>query len=101
CSSDLYAGVNGNGIFKSVNGGANWTLLASQTVAFIDAIVIDPLTPSTIYAGGEFSNGAVFKSTDGGLASQRTISTSVSCLVIDPSTPSTIYACANQGILKS
>lgn len=99
--STLYAGVYGSGIFKSEDGGANWMLLASQTLSFIDAIVVDPVTPTTVYAGGTFSSGGVFKSTDGGVSWQKTISLSVSSLAIDPATPSTIYAGADEGIYKS
>ncbi|MFN0085202.1 MAG: FG-GAP-like repeat-containing protein [Blastocatellia bacterium] len=48
----LYAGTNGFGVFKSVNGGAAWsaanTGLNNQTVS---ALAIDPGGPMTVWAG--------------------------------------------------
>jgi photosystem II stability/assembly factor-like uncharacterized protein len=49
-------------IHKSTNGGISWTLLASLFAGFY-SLAIDPQTPTTLYV----SDGAVFKSTDGGI----------------------------------
>lgn len=103
--STLYVGVYGNGIFKSVDGGANWAVQASQTLVFIDAIAIDPTNPKTIYAGADSSPGGAFKSTDGGVSWQPVnnglTGDFVRSLAIDPLTPSTVYASTNEGIFKS
>ena len=68
--STLYVVAHG-GVFKTTNGGANWsavnTGLPVSTGApgpFVNALAIDPNTPATVYAGLD-SNG-VFRSTDGG-----------------------------------
>jgi photosystem II stability/assembly factor-like uncharacterized protein len=95
-SSVLYAGTAG-GIFKSVNGGGSWTLLSSA-VSDINVLVIDPLTPATIYAGMDYYG--VSKSIDGGATwtpssdgiSACSITCFVNTLAIDPFTPSTLYA---------
>ncbi len=59
----------------------------------ISSIVVDPLTPTTVYAG---AIGGVFKSTDGGdswsLASMDLYGRSIYSLAIDPLTPETLYA---------
>ena len=101
----LYAGIYGNGIYKSVDGGAHFTLQGNQILSFIDGIAVDPTTPSTIYAVGNSSNGGVFKSTDSGITWQAVnnglTTRFILSLAIDPLTPSTIYAGANGGLFKS
>ncbi|MBI9052150.1 MAG: hypothetical protein JEZ00_22230 [Anaerolineaceae bacterium] len=73
--------------------------------SYIHSLVIDPLNPLILYAGG---NDVILKSLDGGesWAKARIFSAvspdHVSELVIDPLTPSTIYAAVyNQGLIKS
>ncbi len=90
-SSKLYAGC-GTGLFKSIDGAALWTQVGS--IFNIHDIVIDPKTPSTLYAvtdGGD----QVQKSVDGGktwtqLSGLDLVSGAV--LAVDPVTPSTLYA---------
>src|SRR4029453_12687152 len=54
-------------IFKSTNGGRNWTLLNNSFGA--DSLTVDPRDSNTLYASGSgrISRGA-FKSTDGGVS---------------------------------
>ena len=60
----VYAG-NDAGVFKSTNGGENWTAInTGLTNAYVYALAIDPKTPATVYAG-TIGDG-VFKSTNGG-----------------------------------
>lgn len=58
----------------------------------ITALAIDPVTPTTLYAG-TYDRG-VFKSTDGGASWSATGLTNilVTALAIDPQTPGTVYA---------
>ena len=58
----------------------------------IAALAIDPVTPTTLYAGT--CDRGLFKSTDGGASWTATGLTniSVSALAIDPKTPTTLYA---------
>ncbi|MFA5873549.1 MAG: hypothetical protein WC832_06260, partial [Anaerolineales bacterium] len=56
--STLYAGTYG-GVFKSTNGGGNWSALnTGLTNTDVYALAIDPTTPSTLYAGTH--GGGVF-----------------------------------------
>ena len=60
----------------------------------INALAIDPTTPTTLYAGTD--GGGVFKSTNGGgnwgAVNTGLTATYVSALAIDPETPTTLYA---------
>ena len=75
----IYAGTDDGGVFKSANGGADWTAFNSGWTANrwrgvrrgnvdeyqnVNALVIDPSDPSTLYAGTGFEG--VFKSTSRG-----------------------------------
>jgi photosystem II stability/assembly factor-like uncharacterized protein len=91
--------------------GASWSEInAGLTGAglSVNALNIDPASPSTIYAqtfggpGGVALSSALFKSTDAG-GTWRMVSSilSVTALVIDPRNSSTLYAGTNQGVLKS
>ena len=65
------------------------------------AIAIDPITPTTLYAG---TGAGVFKSTNGGETWSLTDAgpPNVLALAIDPITPSTLYAGTSRaGVFKS
>src|SRR6185436_9728998 len=104
----LYAAGNssGGGVFKSTNGGANWQPVNNGlTTTFMLSLAIDPVTPSTIYAG---ANGGLFKSVNGGgnwsSITNGLTSTFISTIAIDPVTPSTVYVGASSfsgGVFKS
>lgn len=95
-SSTLYAGATaaaGRGVFKSLDGGFEWTLvgLSGSTVG---TLAIDPVTPDVVYAGT--SSEGVFRSADAGATwtavNNGLTSLNVWTLTIDPRTPATIYA---------
>ena len=100
-SATLYAGANtgaSSGIYKSIDGGANWSAINSGLTTsgkVVLAIVIDPITPSTLYIG---TQDYVFKSTDGGSSwvaknsSSGLASNFIQALAIDPLNPNTLYA---------
>jgi photosystem II stability/assembly factor-like uncharacterized protein len=88
-SSDSFVG----GVFKSTDGGNSWTASGnSLNVGAVNALALDPDTPSTVYAG---TSQGVFKSTDGGnswIARNQGLSFArVNALAIDPKRPNTIY----------
>lgn len=71
----------------------------------MNALVIDPTTPGTLYAGTYGTIlGGVFKSTDGGntwLATGLTIK-NIYCLAVNPLFPGTVYAgTEGEGVYKS
>ena len=97
----LYAGTGGGGVFKSLNGGNNWTAINSGLTALsIQALAVDPSTPATLYAGTAYgtAGGGVFKSTNGGTTWQPTgynLYLAVGgglALAINRSAPATLYA---------
>ena len=96
----LYAGT-GIGVFRSTNGGKTWAPINNGLNArFVMALVIDPLTPTTLYVAtlGDLGSGTsgVYKSTDGGNSWNRRVNgmafTNLRTLAIDPVTPTTLYA---------
>ena len=119
--STIYAGAAGfhsphrspSGIFKSSDGGSEWVnVLPSGPMgpSFIpvNALAIDPRTPSTIYAAcgavaNPFTFGFVARSTDGGVSwdfssFDRDIAYSV---VIDPKKSKFVYAGRESGVHRS
>jgi photosystem II stability/assembly factor-like uncharacterized protein len=69
------------------------SLGAAQVSSSINALAIDPQTPTTVYAAT--SDGRVLKSTDGGVSWSATglaNSGAITALAVDPQTPSTVYA---------
>jgi len=112
----LYAGTLA-GIFKTTDGGTNWNpanngLLVpftdgvSRLPTSVNAIVVNPATPTTIYAGstnnsipsGAFPLTAIFKSTDGGAnwtamtSGFGTLNNGILSLAINPTTPALVSA---------
>ena len=93
----LYAGTDGGGVFKSTDGGTNWTAMNNGlTNPAINALAINPQTPDTLYAGVNAYGGGVgvFESTNGGTnwTANGLPNTVVHALAIDPMNPSILYA---------
>jgi photosystem II stability/assembly factor-like uncharacterized protein len=78
---------------KSVDGGSTWTpFFYEWDEGPVNAFVIDPKTPSTLYAG---TPEGVFKSIDGGASwTNIGVSMGVTALTLDPGDSNTIYAAA-------
>jgi photosystem II stability/assembly factor-like uncharacterized protein len=100
----LYAGTNGSGVFKSVNGGTSWSPVNSGLTTYgVSCLAIPPFTPQALYVG---TTGGVFKSLDGGSSwsvanGGLTSTTSVSSIAVDPTNAQTLYAGAQGGVFKS
>ena len=89
------------GMFKSTNGGSNWSAIdAGLTYPEVIALAMDPTEPQTLYVG---TSDGVFKSTNGGnnWSALTGISDSVFALAIDPTAPHIIYAFVGSRLLKS
>ncbi len=82
----------------AVAGNNFWTNHGPRTPE-ISAIVLDPLTPGTLYAGTY--GGGLFRSTDGGGSWQNLFAgTNVRSLAIDPANPQVLYVGQWGGLLR-
>jgi len=81
----------GDGLYKSTNGGASWTRVATtgNVGSYISQVTIDPTNTSIVYVSGSLG---VVKSTNGGATWASTGSGSnANCVLIDPSNPQVLY----------
>ncbi|MEN6387583.1 MAG: stalk domain-containing protein [Candidatus Cryosericum sp.] len=88
-------------ILRSTDGGTTWTVALDAGDALLGrdlyAIVLDPATPTTIYAAGDTG---VIRSTDGGDHWTDTgLHQWVTSLVVNPAT-ATLYACTWHGVFS-
>ncbi|HBB89167.1 MAG TPA: hypothetical protein DC047_16295, partial [Blastocatellia bacterium] len=97
----IYVAENssGGGVFKSIDGGTNWQSVSNGLAnTFVLSLAIDPITPSTIYAG---LNGGLFKSVNSGNSwtaiSNGLTNLFIADIAVDPVTPSTIYVASSGG----
>lgn len=103
-------------LYRTTNGGANWTLQSSGIQGHIyRTLAISPQNPSLLFAGTTGRNataGAIFRSTDGGVSWQASFDNPgpiglafYTGLVIDPVEPTRIYVASlyngPNGVLKS
>lgn len=105
-ASAAFAGTRGSGVLKSADRGATWVAANSGLPTWnVRALSIDPLTPSTLFAGTDVG---VFRTTDGGqnwvaanngLASPQGIAVKV--LSLAAGSPATLYAATAGGLFKT
>lgn len=77
-------------LFKSMNGGNDWTVITGSILGIPEAIAIDAANPSRILVG---STWGVFQSGDGGQTwSSLGISSAVTAVAIDSSNPDMVFA---------
>lgn len=108
----LYAGTGesnmrnsvsiGNGLYKSSDGGDNWSLLGLDSTEHIAKIVIDPADANTVYVAApgplwhSSPHRGLYKSTDAGKTWNKVlfISNDAGCadVSVDPQNPQTVYA---------
>jgi photosystem II stability/assembly factor-like uncharacterized protein len=93
----------GDGIYKSTDGGENWTHLGLPESEHIVKIVIDPRDPNTVFVcvpgklWSDSDDRGVYKTTDGGKSWAKVLaggnaSTGCSLLSMDPQDSKTLYA---------
>ena len=93
---------DGNGIFKSTDGGLTWESKGLPDIGSVGKIVIDPTDDETLYVGAmgplfrDDPNKGVYKSTDGGNTWEQVLFvseiTGVIDLAIHPTNPNIVYA---------
>jgi photosystem II stability/assembly factor-like uncharacterized protein len=108
----VYAATQGNGVFKSADGGASWSSASDGLPGpFVITLVMNPQNTNTLYA---LMNGyGVYKTTDGGTNWNPAGSGLPPCcfgvdllelptLVIDPQHPDTLYTAPSySGVYKT
>jgi len=92
----------GDGIYRSTDGGQNWTNMGLRQTEHISRIIVHPGDPNTVWVAAQgplWSKGGergVYKTTDGGRTWQRTLGdaewTGATDLLIDPRDPKRLYA---------
>lgn len=103
-TGDLYTGNDGelskgDGMFKSVDGGLNWTHIAStnQVGSLIYQVLIDPVTTSRLYTT---ANDGIRRSEDGGQTWKKVLPQSgTTHMIIDPNNPNRLIA-GGAGVIK-
>ncbi len=76
-TGELYGGFQGNGIFKTTDGGASWTQLSATTnfnFAYVNKLVISPKNPLRVYAA---TFTGIWASTDGGTTWSQVLNTTL------------------------
>jgi len=64
-SNTLIATTNGDGVFRTTDGGTTWVLInTGLTTDFFLSVAFDPAAPTTVFIGGDGTG--IFKSTTGG-----------------------------------
>ena len=92
----------GNGVWRSTDGGANWTHLGLEKTGRISRIVVHPTNPEVVYVAA-LGHGyrpqqerGIYKSTDGGATWTQVLhvdeNTGGSDLVMDPFNPRILFA---------
>lgn len=92
----------GDGLYKSVDGGSNWTKMGFEKSERIANIIVNPKNSKEIYVAvlgalwGDSEDRGVYKTTDGGITWNKILYTNVKTgcadLAMDPKDPNTLYA---------
>src|SRR3954447_24983927 len=100
-SGDPIAGGDGNGMYKSTDGGKTWTHMGLEAAHRISKMVIDPRDPNLVLVGavGDGNSGeagGIYRTTDGGRTWQKVLTppgtTAVRDLGYDFSAPNLMFA---------
>jgi len=92
----------GDGVYKTTDGGQNWTRMGLEKTERISAVKVDPKNPNTVYVAalgplwGTGPDRGVYKTTDGGKTWEKILyvdeNTGCADLAMDPQNPNTLYA---------
>ncbi|MBI2953734.1 MAG: hypothetical protein HYY30_05430 [Chloroflexi bacterium] len=104
----LFAGTNGNGIFRSTDGGQTWTGVNNGLAnLFVNAITVNPTNPGVILAAtgrgaavGEETAG-IYRSTDRGETWTRQSPGFANAFGVDPTNAGIIYAAGAPPVRKT
>ncbi len=107
-----YIAADSGGIWRTTNGGTNWTPLTDQlSILNHGAVALDPQVPTTVYAGtGAYQSGSsgdgIFRSMDAGatwerIATVTQVGDQVTAIVVNPTNSSIIHATSAGGYYRS
>jgi photosystem II stability/assembly factor-like uncharacterized protein len=99
----LYAATTGGGVWKSIDGGSNWTpIFDDQPVSSIGSLAVAPSDPNVIYVGSGEANirgnvaagNGIYKSIDGGASWSHVWhgDGQIGAMVVHPSNPDIAFA---------
>jgi photosystem II stability/assembly factor-like uncharacterized protein len=111
----VYVGGNNTGVYKSTDGGAHWTqansgiVTASVVYAQVIRLVVDPVSPTVLYAMVSTSDGSaaatnLYRSTDSGATWTQRLnlgSAAFGDLAIDPADHTHLVTCFSNGTSQS
>jgi photosystem II stability/assembly factor-like uncharacterized protein len=82
-----------SGVWKSVDGGVDWTRMYIPRPDRVDSFAIDPADPSVLFAGGYggYRSGGLYESTNAGASWTQLFRGGASNLVMTATSPSTLY----------
>jgi len=96
---------DGNGVYKSVDGGKSWTKAGLPNAGRVGRIVVHPKNPDIVFVAAsgklysENPDRGVYRSTDGGRTWTKTLDHKIDGreigaidIAVDPSQPNTLYA---------
>jgi photosystem II stability/assembly factor-like uncharacterized protein len=101
----------GNGVYRSIDGGATWTHLGLEATRHIGRVRVHPDDPDIAYVAAlgnlwkPSEERGVYKTTDGGATWDRVLFvdtlTGAVDLAMDPSDPNTLYAATYQRLRRT
>ena len=112
-SNNSRSTYDGNGVYKSVDGGQKWTKAGLPNAGRIGRIVVHPKNPDIVFVAAsgrlysENPDRGVYRSTDGGANWTKTLDHKVNGraigaidIVMDPTNPNVLYAATYDKVRK-
>ena len=103
----MYSGSNNLGVYKTTNGGANWTAMNSGlTSTAVQSLAISQNNPQYLYAGTA-AGGGVYRTTNGGTnwtqinTGITESSIAVQALLVHPTDPNIAWVCIFDGLIDA
>jgi len=108
----VYIAADSGGVWKTTDGGTNWTPLTDQlSIMNHGAVALDPQSPNTVYIGtGAYQSGSsgdgIFRSLDAGatwnqIATTGQVGNQVTEIVVHPTDSNVIHATTSSGYYRS
>ena len=86
-------------IYKSVNGGASWSVIGTEIADQVNALLVHPANPDKVWAA---TSWGIYRSADGGRTWQRNDGFAFGySLAVDPANPNILYASYDKKCYKS